>query len=357
MKSSGEHLKSQSQRRWFAQQYCISAQLPFVLMGIFDSQLRSFAESWFGSNTESARLVGRDMAKSVEARLGVYSALDFTGDGVSHVDTTATDEMEQNKMLVADDYLIGVSAPIGHMFPVVAFPPPRGLDLQASRSLMNVGLAHVTQQLIKSVEAQTRWPAGTVEAAMQVLSVDFLVVTAQGKVCYDSRRASGRDSTSFGWMFCNGRLSLSSDKERSVLDEAIRGATSAEKRTSMISVMASPGVARLVVVTPLVNSNPPTAMLLFDGQHTDHFSLREQFFSAYGLTRAERMIAHELLCGHSIAEAAEAKGLSTATVRSYMKQVFAKTGIHRQSELISLYYTSILPVTCAKDRSLAAGHH
>jgi len=31
-------------------------------------------------------------------------------------------------------------------------------------------------------------------------------------------------------------------------------------------------------------------------------------------------------------------------VRSYMKQIFAKTGAHRQSELISMYYTAILPV-------------
>jgi DNA-binding CsgD family transcriptional regulator len=354
MQSSGEHLKSQSQRIWFAQQYCISAQLPFVLMGIFDGWSRSFTESWFGSSTKSLLVVERDFAKTVEARLAVQSALHLIGDAVSHVNTGATHGMEQNTVLVADDYLIGMSAPIGRIFPAVAFQPPRGLDPRASRSLMNVGLAYVTQELIKSVETQTLWPAGTVEAAMQVLSVDFLVVTAQGKICYDSRRGGGMASGGFGWIFCNGRLTLSSDKERSDLEEAIRFATAGEKRTSMISVVGSQGVARLVVVTPLINSNPPTALLLFDSQQTDHFSLREHFFDAYGLTRAERAIAHELLSGQSITETAEAKGLSSATVRSYIKQVFAKTGIHRQSELISLYYTSILPVTCTKDRTLAS---
>jgi DNA-binding CsgD family transcriptional regulator len=356
MKASSEDLRFQSQRIWFAQQFCIGAQLPYVLMGFFDSRSRSFTESWFGRSDDSPTLVGRDMAKTVEARLAMHSALHLAGAEVPHANKGAPYETLQDTVLIAEDYLIGLSAPIGRVFAVVAFPPPQELDPRASRSLMNVGLAYVTQQLVKSVETQTLWPAGTVEAAMQVLSVDFLVVTAQGKICYDSRRSGGTAAGSFGWIFSNGRLTLSSDKERNDLEEAIRCATSGKKRTSMISVMASPGVARLVVVTPLVNSNPPTALLLFDGQQTDHFSLREQFCSAYGLTRAERVIAHELLSGHSVTETADSKGLSAATVRSYMKQVFAKTGIHRQSELIALYYTSILPVSCAKDRPDAIKH-
>ena len=48
--------------------------------------------------------------------------------------------------------------------------------------------------------------------------------------------------------------------------------------------------------------------------------------------------------GKSAAEAADATGLSLETVRSYLKQVLCKTGTHRQTELIALYYGWTLPV-------------
>jgi DNA-binding CsgD family transcriptional regulator len=98
------------------------------------------------------------------------------------------------------------------------------------------------------------------------------------------------------------------------------------------------------VITPLTISGSNLALVMFENEQIDHFTLREHFFNAYGLTKSESMITHEILSGRSIAEAAKSKSLSPATVRSYMKQVMAKTGTHKQSELISLYFSSILPV-------------
>jgi hypothetical protein len=42
------------------------------------------------------------------------------------------------------------------------------------------------------------------------------------------------------------------------------------------------------------------------------------------------------LCGLSLQEIADARGLSVATVRSHTKAVLAKTGTHRQAELVGL---------------------
>jgi len=51
-----------------------------------------------------------------------------------------------------------------------------------------------------------------------------------------------------------------------------------------------------------------------------------------------------LLSGKTLAVAAEESNLTISTARSYLKTIFAKTGIHRQSQLISLYHTLLPPI-------------
>ena len=58
--------------------------------------------------------------------------------------------------------------------------------------------------------------------------------------------------------------------------------------------------------------------------------------SQFGLTQAEARIALHLAAGGSIAGYAAAHDVSPATVRSQLKSIFAKTGAHRQGELIGL---------------------
>ncbi len=56
--------------------------------------------------------------------------------------------------------------------------------------------------------------------------------------------------------------------------------------------------------------------------------------AAYGLTAAESRVAEGLAAGRSVREVAEAAGVAIGTVRNQIKQVFAKTGVRRQSELV-----------------------
>jgi DNA-binding CsgD family transcriptional regulator len=56
----------------------------------------------------------------------------------------------------------------------------------------------------------------------------------------------------------------------------------------------------------------------------------------FGLTRAEARVAEGITQGKSVNRLAAELGLSAATVRSYLKSVFGKTGVHRQAELVSL---------------------
>lgn len=61
----------------------------------------------------------------------------------------------------------------------------------------------------------------------------------------------------------------------------------------------------------------------------------------YGLSRAEADVASLLVQDHSIADIGGLLGVSANTVRFHLKQLFAKTGTHRQGELIRLLLTTL----------------
>ena len=56
----------------------------------------------------------------------------------------------------------------------------------------------------------------------------------------------------------------------------------------------------------------------------------------FGLTPAEARIAHSLLLGSSLEEAAAISGIAVGTARNYLKKVFLKTGATRQSDVVRM---------------------
>jgi DNA-binding CsgD family transcriptional regulator len=63
-------------------------------------------------------------------------------------------------------------------------------------------------------------------------------------------------------------------------------------------------------------------------------SSRRELAELYGLTRAEERLLHFILDGLGLFEAAERLGVSRNTARTHMKRIYAKTGTHRQAELM-----------------------
>ncbi len=65
-------------------------------------------------------------------------------------------------------------------------------------------------------------------------------------------------------------------------------------------------------------------------------SLREELIQAgYKLTPSETKLAADLVDGIDLKAISEARQLSLATLRNHLKSIYAKTGIHRQGELVS----------------------
>ena len=63
----------------------------------------------------------------------------------------------------------------------------------------------------------------------------------------------------------------------------------------------------------------------------------------FALTPVETRLVAQLVQGRNVQEAARALHLKVETVRTYLKQVFQKTGTHRQVELVQLMQNGALP--------------
>ena len=74
--------------------------------------------------------------------------------------------------------------------------------------------------------------------------------------------------------------------------------------------------------------------------------------SQYALTRAEARLAQQLALGLTLDAYANEQGLSSSTVRTQLKAVFAKTGVSRQAELIAALYSS--PLWLNEDKPVSA---
>lgn len=62
----------------------------------------------------------------------------------------------------------------------------------------------------------------------------------------------------------------------------------------------------------------------------------ERLRRLFKLTASEAAVATRMAVGRNVQETAESLSIATGTVRNHLKAIFAKTGTHRQSELVAL---------------------
>src|SRR5574337_427654 len=83
-----------------------------------------------------------------------------------------------------------------------------------------------------------------------------------------------------------------------------------------------------------LNGRPGLALLRLTAMHHLGRGLRGRLQRLFGLTTAEAEMTVLLANGGSLEAIAEARGVSVDTVRTQLRRVFTKTGIHRQGELV-----------------------
>ena len=86
---------------------------------------------------------------------------------------------------------------------------------------------------------------------------------------------------------------------------------------------------------PLSLAGPAAVVLLTDPDHAPD-TPAQLLRRVYGLTRKEAQLALALAGGATLADAAEGLQVAEGTARRHLAAIFARTGIHRQAELVRL---------------------
>lgn len=313
-----------------------------LVYGFFDSQTREIQELQISTAADCPEDSRRNIVRAATSRVSVLVSL--------HDLLEKGDPTERQFGPIRDfplwcsekTFLIGIGKPVSHYYPILALCQKEQKVSAEIRSVLRFALTYVSQALTEHVYSRPNWPEGLAQATLNLLSIGYFVVSKSGEIEIDGREFSKQDC---GFLtVAHNRLSTPDTKDRAALSEAIRLAAGEERRASIVSISDGGEQMKMVLVAPFEQDGGGQALVLFEASGADHFALREHFFRAHAITRSEALVAHEVLNGRSPAEASASTGLSLETVRSYLKQVFFKTGTHRQSELISMYYTWTLPV-------------
>jgi DNA-binding CsgD family transcriptional regulator len=81
---------------------------------------------------------------------------------------------------------------------------------------------------------------------------------------------------------------------------------------------------------------PSAVAAVFISVPADERDGAEAMAAAYGLTRAETRVLSSLLAGQTLAETAAALAIAVSTANSHLDNIFSKTGVNRQADLIRL---------------------
>ncbi|MFN7089582.1 MAG: helix-turn-helix transcriptional regulator [Allorhizobium sp.] len=342
MESKPIATRARSENEQFWENMRLNADVPCLVSGVFCADRKVLQDVNISVQSNDSFDAAGELVKHLIERMSVFATIRFgipNNNGNLNEDSRAADFPIWFRL---NSTKVGVGRPVASLYPVVAFRQQHDTPRANVRELLEPGLARVEKELMNRIYGPPAWPEGLAEATLRLLSIGFFVIDASGVIVHDhSGEEQAKDKL---WHSSRSRLCVKSEDEQKALKVAISAATSGSKRGSIISVSSESGGTQMAAVAPLQLGEQVMALVLFERRQTDHRALREHFFRVHSLTRSEGVVAREVLDGRAPAEIAERTGMSVGTVRSYLKQVFAKTGTHRQSELVSHYYSSILPI-------------
>jgi len=140
-----------------------------------------------------------------------------------------------------------------------------------------------------------------------------------------------------------GRLSLNGGPLDSRLQAAIRAATAAEARSSIMALPGQAGDIAELAVSPLQASHElcapwqmPLALVVISGPPRDAEGMARRAQILYGATLAEARVMAALALGQSVEEIALGHEVKVSTVRAQIKSLFEKTKANRQTDLVRL---------------------
>jgi len=180
------------------------------------------------------------------------------------------------------------------------------------------------------------------EEALNQLSVAVVVVNPSGRVRFMNRRGGELCAEGDGLSIGPSDICRASTQGESAhLLNVIHESASVGTRKALSITRPSMKRSLFVVVAPLPlfkdgpNTEASVALYISDPAHNS-VPPPEQLAALLDLPPAKAKLAHILAQGESLDEAAAKMNVKLETVRTYLKDIFSKTGTTRQAELVKL---------------------
>ena len=213
------------------------------------------------------------------------------------------------------------------------------------RDIARIGLLYETGRLSWGRPADPPLASAALDGIMDRLGIACALVDAGRNLIYANHAASRWIRRQTALRIDDGRLTAARSDLRRRLELAVRAATADQPNKAQVVVLNGgcegepPQVASCL---PLPGPQPH-ALIVF-GETSRDSELADLLLNAFGLTCAERRLARSLLLGRALEQAADAAGIKISTARSYLKTIFAKTGVRRQGEFVAVFGALVPPI-------------
>lgn len=273
----------------------------------------------------------------------VYSASEFTDHDPEYLDRRA---LSVARLGIADERVVRVSEESGISAWLVL---ARSGTCSAADSALLSNLAPYVAAALKSLSLieKQRVSAALSADGLDRLGAGWILFDRDARILDIETGSAKRLAESLGSRPRIGeRLRhIGRAAERALSDAAGRLAGDPEAMPATVVLSESPRFDALLVSAryrPGASRDVPIpAMIAYLRFATDTSPHRAQGLAGlYGLPQREAELAIALSDGQSIAEAAQAMGLTLETARNYSKRLYAKLGVRGQAELVRLVWRS-----------------
>lgn len=221
-------------------------------------------------------------------------------------------------------------------------------DNEERTQLFTMLVPHMRQALRAQKDLSTvARRSGELAEALDFMEHGIVIVTSDSRLVHGNAAAERLLREGDGLASDSGRLTASAPHPRSKLEAVLRFALGGDAfgiRHGGALACHRPSGRRpyAVHVLPMhsqrteITSSGPTALVLIVDPERRPIPASDMLRQLFGLTKAETAVAQLALKGEGLGPIGEQLQLSRDTVKTHLRNVFEKTGTHRQAELVRL---------------------
>jgi DNA-binding CsgD family transcriptional regulator/PAS domain-containing protein len=197
--------------------------------------------------------------------------------------------------------------------------------------------------------------AATFETALDTLAVAVILTDADLRIVHANAAAKAMFVSRGPIRSEGGKLALRPSAAAAALEMAVRQAARNEaaigKRGLGVPAQGAGGAPSVLHVLPLNHGElrpglaPSAVAAIFVAPAVSPTPApRDALAALFDLTQAEARVFAQIAEGKTQAEIASALGIEGSTVKTHLLHIFAKTGTHRQADLVKLAASMALPL-------------